>query len=48
MRNGCHPERGEGSILAIEMLRCAQLDTAHSAFTIPHSGGVVFGLWSLE
>jgi hypothetical protein len=46
MGNGCHPfaaqgrpERSEGSVLAMEMLRFAQHDTAHSAFTIPHSYG---------
>jgi len=34
MRNACHPERSEGSVLAIEMLRFAQHDTAHSAFVV--------------
>ena len=38
MRNGCHPERSEGSFLSMEMLRSAQHDTAHSAFIIPHLG----------
>jgi len=41
MQNGCHPfeaqgrpERSEGSVFAIKMLRFAQHDTAHSAFLI--------------
>lgn len=37
MLNACHPERSEGSILVNEMLRFAQHDHAHFAFTIPHS-----------